>query len=248
LRQTRNILLIGATSAIAKEVARLYAAQGAALFLVARNEKHLNNLQADLQVRGAEKSSCLVEDLNVFDRHAQIIKAAAGFLGTIDVALICHGSLPDQQACEQDFTLTEKEIHTNALSVISLLTVLAQHFISQGKGTIAAITSVAGDRGRQSNYVYGAAKAMVSIYLQGLRGRLLSAGIHVVDIRPGFVDSPMTAQFKKNALWASPAKVARVIVHGIAGKRHTVYAPHFWRLIMFAVHLVPEFIFKRIRI
>jgi short-subunit dehydrogenase len=118
----------------------------------------------------------------------------------------------------------------------------------QGHGTIAVITSVAGDRGRQSNFVYGAAKAMVSTYLQGLRGRLLASGIHVVDIRPGFVDSPMTAAFKKGPLWSSPERVADIMVSAIRHKRHTVYAPHYWRIIMFAVRLLPEFLFKRIRL
>ncbi len=226
----------------------MYAASGASLFLVARNAEHLQTLIADLQVRGATKVNYAVLDLNLCNEHARVIEEARKSLGVIDVALICHGSLPDQKACEINFALAEKEIHTNGLSTISLLTAMTPVFIDQKQGTIAVITSVAGDRGRQSNFVYGAAKAMASTYLQGLRGRLLAHNVHVVDVRPGFVDTPMTAQFKKGPLWSSPEKIAGIIVSSIAAKRHTVYAPFYWRYIMFAVRSVPEFLFKRIKI
>ncbi len=244
----QRVLIVGATSAIAKATARLYAARGDCLHLVGRNEEALDSLANDLRVRGAGQVSTGVLDVNDFDRHADTIGLGVESLGGLDIALICHGSLPDQQASEKCFALTRREINTNGLSVLSLLTVLTGYFIEQRRGTIAVVTSVAGDRGRQSNYVYGSVKAMVSTYLQGLRGRLSPFNVHVVDIRPGFVDSPMTAHLEKGPLWASPEKIGAIIVRSIERRRHTVYAPGFWRLIMFVVRSIPDFLFKRIRL
>ena len=180
-------------------------------------------------MRGAQRVGHAVVDLNKYRDHGKAIDAAFDFLATIDIALICHGSLPDQDASEINFKLAEREINTNGLSVISLLTILSPKLKQQGNGTIAVITSVAGDRGRASNFVYGAAKSMVSAYLQGL------------------VDSPMTAHLKKGLLWSSPESIANKIVAGIAAGKHTLYAPGYWRVIMFVVRLIPEFIFKRLK-
>ncbi|MCB1671637.1 MAG: SDR family oxidoreductase [Gammaproteobacteria bacterium] len=246
--KAQRILIIGATSAIAKATARLYAARGLRLHLIARNEVTLNAVADDLRVRGAGSVSTSVLDVNDFDQHEATLNNAVEKLGGVDVALICHGSLPDQLASEKSFELARQEINTNGLSVLSLLTVLSGIFTAQQHGTIAVVTSVAGDRGRQSNYVYGSVKAMVSTYLQGLRGRLLADNVHVVDIRPGFVDSPMTAHLEKGPLWASPERIAAIIVRSIERGRHTVYAPFFWRFIMFVVRSLPDFIFKRIKL
>lgn len=243
-----KILIIGATSAIAKATARIYAEGQQDLFLIARNEEKLDALAADLTVRGAQTVGHAIVDLNKHRDHGKVIDAAFAYLGTIDVALICHGSLPDQDASEINFKLAEREINTNGLSVISLLTILSPKLKQQGSGTIAVITSVAGDRGRASNFVYGAAKSMVSAYLQGMRGKLFPHKVHVVDIRPGLVDSPMTAHLKKGPLWSSPQRIANKIVAGIASRKYTVYAPGYWRGIMFVVRLIPEFIFKRLKI
>jgi decaprenylphospho-beta-D-erythro-pentofuranosid-2-ulose 2-reductase len=242
-----KILIIGATSAIAKATARIYAEQKQELFLLARNADRLNQLTADLKVRGAAAVDSIVVDLSKHNEHGAALEAAFAFLETIDVALICHGSLPDQTASEINFKLAQKEINTNGLSVISLLTILSQKLTQQGGATIAVITSVAGDRGRQPNFVYGAAKSMVSVYLQGLRGKLFPHHVHVLDIRPGLVDSPMTAHLKKGALWSSPERVAEKIVRSIKARKHIVYAPGYWRAIMFVVRLTPEFIFKRLK-
>jgi decaprenylphospho-beta-D-erythro-pentofuranosid-2-ulose 2-reductase len=242
-----KILIIGATSAIAKATARIYAEQKHELFLLARNADRLNQLTADLKVRGAAAVDSIVVDLSKHNEHGAALEAAFAFLETIDVALICHGSLPDQTASEINFKLAQKEINTNGLSVISLLTILSQKLTQQGGATIAVITSVAGDRGRQPNFVYGAAKSMVSVYLQGLRGKLFPHHVHVLDIRPGLVDSPMTAHLKKGALWSSPERVAEKIVRSIKARKHIVYAPGYWRAIMFVVRLTPEFIFKRLK-
>lgn len=244
-----NILLIGAGSAIATAVARRYAAHQSSLFLIARNGSRLALQQQDLLVRGAARVGTRVLDLLNHEEYETAINAATEFFGQddIDLVLICHGSLPDQEAAEQDFDLARREIDINGLSVISLLTRLTPYLKAQGRGMLAVVTSVAGDRGRQPNFVYGAAKALVSTYLQGLRGKLLPYGVDVLDIRPGLVDSPMTQQFDKGLLWSSPELVARQIEKAIRRKRHTVYVPGYWRLIMAVVRSIPEAVFKRLK-
>ncbi|NKB35008.1 MAG: SDR family oxidoreductase [Pseudomonadales bacterium] len=243
-----KILLIGATSAIAKAVGRLYAERNAQLYLLARNEERLKELADDLTVRGAHAVDYHSLDFVHTQEHSSAVMGAQKSLGEIDIALICHGSLPDQESCESDYEKAEQEINVNGLSVISLCTELAKIFKQQNSGTLAVITSVAGDRGRQPNFIYGAAKSMVSTYLQGLRGKLLAYNVHVVDIRPGLVDSPMTARFEKGPLWSTPELVANKIVRSIDSKKHTVYTPGYWRIIMAAVCSIPELLFKRLKI
>jgi short-subunit dehydrogenase len=162
------------------------------------------------------------------------------------VALIAHGTLPDQKACEASVELLQQEIDNNGLSVVALCTRLANLMEPRGQGTIAVISSVAGDRGRQSNYVYGAAKGMVTRFLQGLRNRLARKGVQVLTIKPGFVDTPMTAAFPKGLLWAKPESVAQGIVAAVDRKKDVVYLPGFWCLIMMIIRHIPEFIFKKL--
>src|SRR5690554_2002034 len=183
-----NIMIFGATSAIAVEVARIYARRQHHLFLVARNESKLADVKADLIARGAASVTMEVMDAVDFDQHQAIITNAMDVLGSIDVALIAHGTTPDQKNCQSNVALTLHEMEVNGTSVISLSTLLSEQMQQQSYGTLAVISSVAGDRGRQSNYVYGAAKGMVSLFLAGLRNRLSSEGVHVVTIKPGFVD------------------------------------------------------------
>jgi decaprenylphospho-beta-D-erythro-pentofuranosid-2-ulose 2-reductase len=242
----QKILIIGATSAIAEATARRWAARGSALFLVGRKAERLEQIAADLRVRGAASVACYVLDACARDAHEAMLYAAEQAMGGLDVALIAHGSLPDQKACEASVELTLEEIDTNALSVIALLTRLATRFEAQGHGSLAVISSVAGDRGRQSNYVYGAAKGMLTLFLQGLRNRLAKKGVHVLTVKPGFVDTPMTASFKKGALWASPDAIAQGIVSAIDKKHDVVYLPGFWWLIMTLIRHIPERIFKKL--
>ena len=242
----QKILIIGATSAIAEATARRWAARGAALFLVGRKAERLEQIAADLRVRGAASVAFHALDACARDAHETMLCAAEQAMGGLDVALIAHGSLPDQKACEASVELTFQEIDTNALSVIALLTRLATRFEAQGHGSLAVISSVAGDRGRQSNYVYGAAKGMLTLFLQGLRNRLAKKGMHVLTVKPGFVDTPMTASFKKGALWASPDAIAQGIVGAIDKKRDVVYLPGFWWLIMTLIRHIPERIFKKL--
>ena len=241
-----RVLIIGANSAIAQAIARILTERGDTLYLVARNANKLTDLINGLKVRGAGTIHSSVLDLCDHARHEQLVREVQQTLGEIDTAILCHGSLPNQLNCEGDYDRAETEIKVNGLSVISLLTTLAPVMTAQGHGNLAVITSVAGDRGRRSNYVYGAAKALVSAYLQGLRGRLHADGVHVLEIRPGLVDTPMTAHLPKSRLFSSPERVAKIILNSIGTKRHTVYAPGYWRLIMAIVRAIPDPIFKRL--
>ena len=242
----KKVLVIGATSAIAEASARIWAARGASLFLVGRRAARLEMIADDLRVRGAATVGCYTLDCCDVAAHAAMLDAATGALGGLDVALIAHGSLPDQRACEASVELTQKEINTNGVSVVALATLLGQRLAQQGSGTLAVISSVAGDRGRQSNYVYGAAKGMVSLFLQGLRNRLAKQGVQVLTIKPGFVDTPMTAALPKGALWAQPDAIARGIVDAIDRKYDEVYLPGFWWLVMAIIKHIPERVFKRL--
>lgn len=244
-----RVVIFGATSAIAEQVARQLVARGAAVFCVGRNQDRLASLLQDLRIRAqpGQIVAGQAADLVASAGHDGLIEAANLALGGMDAVLIAHGSLPDQQACEASVEKTRAELEINALSVISLLTLLANRLERQGHGVIAVIGSVAGDRGRKSNYVYGAAKGMLSIFLQGLRNRLVSRNVSVVTIKPGFVDTPMTAAFNKSGpLWATPEQVATGIVKAMAKGSSEVYLPWFWRWIMLIIRHIPEAIFKRL--
>lgn len=242
----KKVLVIGATSAIASATARLYARDGGRLFLVARDPDKLAAVADDLRSRGADRVYIREMDVLDYDRHLSVIDEAIAELGGLDMALIAHGSLPDQPACEKSFELTRQELEVNALSVVSLLTHLANYFERERRGTIAVISSVAGDRGRKSNYVYGAAKGMVSVYMQGIRNRLHASNVAVITIKPGFVTTPMTAAFKKGILWVGPERVAHGICRAIRKGSDVVYVPWFWSWIMLAIRHIPEGLFKRL--
>jgi hypothetical protein len=244
----QNILIIGATSAIAQATIRRYADQHATLYLLGRNAAQLELIANDAKVRGAQAVHFAPLNVNDFEAHHGALTQAFDTLGTLDVVLIAHGTLPNQIACQHDIGLLLNELTTNAISTVALLSDLANRLEQQQSGTLAVITSVAGDRGRQSNYVYGAAKSMVSTFLQGLRNRLNGRGVHVLDIKPGFVDTPMTAEFKKGALWATPDQVAKAIVRAIKKRQNTLYTPFFWAGIMWIIRMIPEFIFKKLKL
>ncbi|PTN33198.1 SDR family oxidoreductase [Desulfonatronum sp. SC1] len=244
-----NILVIGATSAIATACARQWAGQQATFFLVGRDQAKLQAVADDLLVRGATAVTSHTLDMNHFADHPVLLDAAFAAMSSVDVALVAHGTLPDQQACEQDVNLTLEEVSTNGLSVIALLTLLANRMQPQGSGTIAVISSVAGDRGRPTNYVYGTAKAAVTTFCEGLRARLSKFGVHVLTIKPGFVDTPMTESLDlPRILVATPERVARRIVRGVARRRNVLYVPAFWALILWIIRSIPQPIFKRLNL
>ena len=251
MNTTQRVVLFGATSAIAQATARLLVQQGCSLFLVGRNAMKLQALVDDLRVRAApgQRIESMNADLDLIDGHAHLFDAAEKNLDGIDTVFIAHGALPDQTACEASVPLTLALIHTNALSAIALDGEAANRLQAQGHGLIVAIGSVAGDRGRQSNYVYGASKGMLALFLQGLRNRLAPHGVQVLTIKPGFVDTPMTAAFeKKGPLWATPEHVAHGIVKAMRSRRDEVYLPWFWYWIMLVIHNIPERVFKHMKL
>lgn len=244
----KKIFIVGATSAIAENAARIWAKEGNSLFLAARCQERLDAIAKDLMVRGAASVGIFSVDLTQFDRQDIMLNAAYAFLEEIDVVLIAHGTLSNQVECESSPQLTFQEININALSVISLLTILANRFEARKSGMIAVISSVAGDRGRQSNYVYGSAKAMVTTFTSGLRQRLAKSNVQVLTVKPGFVDTPMTKYFSKGLLWVKPQTVASQIVQACNSRGGVIYTPRFWWAIMGIIKLIPEAIFMKLKL
>jgi short-subunit dehydrogenase len=242
----KTILIVGATSAIATACARQWASQGARFFLVARNGERLQQVADDLTARGAKLAACHQLDIDSLDQHAAMLDACKAELGAIDIVLVAPGTLPDQAACQTDPALAVREFNTNAVSVIALLTPIANVLEAQKSGALAVISSVAGDRGRPSNYLYGSAKAALSAFCEGLNARLFKSGVHVMTIKPGFVATPMTAGLPlPGPLVATPEKVAKDIVRGIEKRGDVLYTPWFWSIIMLIIRSVPKFMFKR---
>lgn len=243
----KKVLIIGATSAIAHSCARLWAKQGAGFFLVARSAEKLAANAADLTGLGANSVATFTMDATDSQCHKTMLEECVATLSQIDILLIAHGTLPDQQRCEQDVTYALQEFENNCTSVIALLTLLAGQFEKQRCGTMAVISSVAGDRGRQSNYLYGSAKAAISAFCEGLRARMFKLGVHVMTIKPGFVDTPMTQGLDlPKALLKTPDFVAKTILEGIEKRRNTLYTPGIWAVIMLIIRGIPGPIFKRL--
>ncbi|HYH08183.1 MAG TPA: SDR family NAD(P)-dependent oxidoreductase [Thermoanaerobaculia bacterium] len=234
-----KVAIIGATSGIAQEVAKIYAEERATLFLVARDEAKLSAVAGDLRVRGAVVET-FVADLADRSRDEAIVSAA----GEPDVVLIAHGSLPDQRAIDTDARAQSEAFALNATSFIALIAHFATVLERKRGGVLGVIGSVAGDRGRRSNYVYGSAKAAVHAYCEGLRARLAESNVAVVLIKPGWVDTPMTRGMKKNPLFASAGSVARGIHKAIGARRGDVYLPGFWRWISLLVRMLPARLVK----
>lgn len=246
---TQNILIVGATSGIAEVVARRYAEEGARIFLAARNATKLEAVAADLRIRGAIAVDTFVMDATDSMQLAAMQQAAWDAMGEVQIALIAHGSLPDQGRATTDSAYLIREFRVNAESTIVCLAGLAQRFQLQSNGVIAVIGSVAGDRGRAGNYLYGAAKAAVHAFASGLRAQLFRQGVHVLTIKPGFVATQMTAHLTLPArLTADPDSVAARIKEAIEKRRSVVYTPGFWWLIMAIIRLLPETLFKRLKL
>lgn len=238
-----NVLIFGATSAVAAEVAVLHAARGDRLHLVARNAEKL----ASVEARCARASVSVQQaDFSVIEQNAGTVAQAIAALGTVDRVLIAHGDLGDQLQSERSFDEAERILRVNFTSVVSLLIPLANHLEQAKAGRIGVITSVAGDRGRPRNYTYGAAKGALNTYLQGLRTRLYAAGVSVTTIKLGPVDTPMTQDHEKHALFGKPEGVAPAIVRALDAREAEAYVPSFWRAAMPIVKNTPEWLFQRL--
>lgn len=242
-----NWVIVGATSAIAESAARIWAERGGSLYLLGRSTSKLDTIAEDLRIRGAAAVHTQAFDACDYSQHEQIMQDAENLLGNVHGILIAHGTLPDQGECAADMNFALQEFAINGTSVMSLVGHAANYFEPKRAGVIAVISSVAGDRGRQSNYLYGSAKAAVTTFLQGVRNRLAACNVHVITIKPGFVDTPMTDGMDKSGLlWAQPETVAEAIVKGIENRVNVLYVPWFWRYIMLIITHIPEFIFKKL--
>ena len=243
----KKIVIIGATSSIAEHCARLWVARGpVALTLVGRDRARTERVAADLRVRGAQAS---VEVETVDFEDARAIAALAARLDTPDLVLVAHGSLPEQAACQQDLAACASALAVNGVSPVLFAEAFAAGFAAAGRGTLVLIGSVAGDRGRRSNYVYGAAKGLVTRYAQGLQHRFAGTAVKVVLVKPGPTDTPMTAHLKQGgARMASPEEVALLIVDGAERGTPLVYAPKKWALIMMVIRHLPSFVFNKMNI
>jgi decaprenylphospho-beta-D-erythro-pentofuranosid-2-ulose 2-reductase len=247
-KSPKRVVILGATSAIAQAAARIWAGEGARLVLVARNAERLETIAADLKARGAAQAEILVADCAKVEPTAELSRIIE-ILGGLDVVLLAYGVLGDQAKLERDPVAVADLLRTNFVSAAAWCQAVATVLERQRSGTLLVIGSVAGDRGRGSNYIYGASKAGLGVLVQGIAHRLAPTGGRAVLIKPGFVDTPMTADIaRKGPLWASPEAVARTVVASVDRGGPVVYAPAFWRAIMLAVRSTPSAVFHKTRL
>lgn len=241
----KKIVVLGATSGIALEVERLLARRGCELLLVARSQERLAALQWDLAVRGAKQVLTCAADLADIHNHAAIFDYTRRVFHDFDTVLLAYGTMREQKDAEVSIDVLLDELHVNFVSASAILTLFAADLERRQSGCVAAITSVAGDRGRRSNYVYGSAKGALSLFLQGLRSRLHPAGVKVITIKPGPVQTPMTDHLPKARHFSKPELVAHDIVRALESRSPDVlYTPRIWRYIMAGIGHIPERIFK----
>lgn len=240
-------IILGATSSMARAMARRLANKGASLYLCGRDMGDLTATAADCLARGAPVAEALHFDARDTATFAPILERATSEGATINCAVFV-GSMPEQSAIDAEPKLIAGVIIDSHTGPATFLQMLAPHIEERGAGTIIGVGSVAGDRGRIGNYVYGSAKAGFATYLSGLRNRLTRAGGHVVTVKPGFVDTAMTWGIEGMFLVASPDDVARDILTAVDKKKNVIYTPFFWRYIMVIIQQVPEFIFKKLSI
>lgn len=236
-----NILILGATSAIARPCAEIFAARGDQLYLASRDQEELSRIATDLKVRFNTQAHHGLFDAEDITSHEKVWRNALEKMQHIDCVFVATGYMgTNEQAI--------KIINTNFTGLVSIINIVAKYFGEQRKGTIAVLSSVAGERGRQSNYIYGAAKSGMTTYLQGLRNYLFPMNVNVVTIKLGMVDTGMITEMKPDFIKANPKAVAKSIVKAIDDKKDSLYIPGFWALIMLIVRLVPEKIFKRLKL
>ncbi len=245
----RRVIILGAQSAIAEAAARLFAAEGSRFILVGRDQGRLNEICGDLTVRGAAACTTAVLDLAAETNPQAHMRAWVEQLGGLSLVLIAFGTLGDQRETEKAGPALDATLTTNFTAPARWAMAAAEVVEAQGAGTVMAIGSVAGDRGRRSNYAYGAAKAGIAAFMQGLAHRLEPTGARAVLIKPGFVDTPMTAGFKKGGpLWAKPHQIAAAIHRAADSGGPIVYAPWIWRWIMLLIRTLPAFVIHRTRL
>lgn len=241
-----NVLILGAASDMAVAIARKFASHGYTITLAARNLEKLQAIEADLRVRHRAPVSAVKFDALDFSSHETFYKTLPE---KPDVVICVFGLLGDQYEAQKNWKACEEIISSNYLGAVSILNVVANDFENRRKGTIVGISSVAGDRGRQSNYFYGSAKAGFTAYLSGLRNRLFHNGVHVLTVKPGFVKTRMIENMKTpGPLTAQPKQVADHIFKAVKSKRNSIYVLPVWALVMLIIKNIPEFIFKKLKL
>lgn len=246
---TKRVIVLGALSAVGEAACRLYAAEGASLLLAARRGDRLDEVAADLKARGAAVVETVVLDLDTAS-PAQTFPELVQRLGGVDHVLVAYGALGDQDAAEKDEEAAKALLSVNFNSAALWCLAAANVLEARRSGSLVAIGSVAGDRGRQSNYVYGAAKAGLGVLMQGIAHRLAAVGAHAAVVKPGFIETPMTAHIEGRGgpLWAKPEAVARIIRKAAEGGPPIVYAPWFWQFILLIIRVVPAPIFHKTKL
>jgi decaprenylphospho-beta-D-erythro-pentofuranosid-2-ulose 2-reductase len=243
----KKVVVLGATSGIALEVQRQLAHRACELLLVARSAERLAALQSDLLARGAAQVLTYSADLSLVAQHEAVMDFAQDRFPDFDTVLLAYGSMRNQKDSESSIAILSQELQVDFVSAAAILTLFASVLERRGTGCLAAITSVAGDRGRRSNYVYGSAKGGLSLFLQGLRSRLYPGGVPVITIKPGPVQTPMTDGLPHAAHFADAQRVARDIVRALERRAPDVlYTPRIWRYIMSGIKAIPEVVFKRL--
>ncbi|VEB38821.1 oxidoreductase [Legionella sainthelensi] len=246
----KRIVIIGATSTIAMHCARLWVEkEPISLTLVSRNKKKTEQIAVDLRVRNPQID---IQIMEAYFLDPLVIKQLVDSIfakGPLNLVLIAHGSLPEQSVCEQDLTVCYDALTVNALSPVLFAEAFAGHMQKANEGTLAIIGSVAGDRGRKSNYVYGAAKGLITRYAEGLQHRLAKTNVKIILIKPGPTNTPMTAHLKKQIKgMAEPENVAKIIVNGVERNKSIIYAPTKWMFIMMIIRHLPSLVFNRMDI
>jgi short-subunit dehydrogenase len=243
------VLVVGATSSIARQVAAAYARRGYGLYVAGRSAEETDRVAADLRLRhGVTVHAGTFEAADTSSHADFVARVAATVGGDLEGVVVAVGLLGEQRRAVREFSHAREIIDANFVGPASLLSAAANHLESRGRGFLVGISSVAGDRGRASNYVYGSAKAAASVFLEGLRHRLAPRGVRVCTVKPGFVDTPMTYGLPGTFLVADPASVGERIVLGVELGRGVIYVPAFWRWVMLAIRAIPEWIFMRTRL
>ena len=243
----QTIVIFGATSGIAMPLAQLAARRGANFYLLARDQTKLDELKADLMARGAGEVTGLACDLGTAASAEAACQKLLSLCPAFDLAVLAHGILGTQQTLTQDVKALSELFAVNVLSPLAILNQLRGHLLRQKRGQLAVISSVAGDRGRASNYVYGSSKAALTAYTSGLRAELSHVGVHVLTVKPGMVATAMTAHLRRSPLMASADTVARDIFKALDRRALNLYTPWFWWPIMLIVRHLPERIFQRLK-
>ena len=248
MSKTMRVLVFGATSAICHEVLKRYAADGAHFYLVGRTPQKLSAVEDDLTARGGTVVGSEAYNFREQERHQDCIERAIGALEALDVVLIAHGSNWDQEESESSLEVLQHCLEENFISVALIAQACAAQLARQNFGTLAVVSSVAGDRGRRSNYSYGAAKAGIDAFLQGQRGRFAATPVSIVNVKPGMIKSPMTADRKHGLFWSTPEAIAPRIHQAISSGQAVLYVPGYWRLIMLVIRGLPNAILARLPI